>query len=201
MVKLNRIYTRTGDAGHTGLGDGARVWKHDVRVAAYGDVDEANATIGLAASVCDQSESEQAAIRETLLEIQQDLFDVGADLCVPREDNEKDESKLRVTSAQVDRLERIIDEQNARLSPLNSFVLPGGSTLAAHLHLARTVTRRAERSVVMLLEEQSDATNELTAVYLNRLGDLLFVLARVANGLGGSDVLWVPGKNRGGSAG
>jgi len=201
MVKLNRIYTRTGDAGHTGLGDGARVWKHDARVAAYGDVDEANATIGLAASVCDQSESEQAAIRETLLEIQQDLFDVGADLCVPREDNEKDESKLRVTSAQVDRLERIIDEQNARLSPLNSFVLPGGSTLAAHLHLARTVTRRAERSVVMLLEEQSDATNELTAVYLNRLGDLLFVLARVANGLGGSDVLWVPGKNRGGSAG
>jgi len=201
MVKLNRIYTRTGDAGHTGLGDGARVWKHDARVAAYRDVADANAPIGLAASVCDQSESEQAAIRETLLEIQQDLFDVGADLCVPREDNEKDESKLRVTSAQVDRLERIIDEQNARLSPLNSFVLPGGSTLAAHLHLARTVTRRAERSVVMLLEEQSDATNELTAVYLNRLGDLLFVLARVANGLGGSDVLWVPGKNRGGSAG
>ncbi len=201
MVKLNRIYTKTGDAGHTGLGDGARVWKHDVRVAAYGDVDEANATIGLAASICDQSENEQAAIRETLLEIQQDLFDVGADLCVPGEDNEQDGSKLRVTSAQVDRLERIIDEQNARLAPLESFVLPGGSTLAAHLHLARTVARRAERSVVALLEEQSAATNELTAVYLNRLGDLLFVLARVANDLGGSDVLWVPGKNRGDSAG
>ncbi len=190
MVKLTRIYTRSGDDGSTGLGSGARVSKDDPRVSAYGDVDEANAALGVA--VLHASPETQPLLRS----IQHDLFDVGADLCVPITKDTDPSTQLRVTQPQIDRLERAIDSCNERLAPLTSFVLPGGSSSAAHLHVARTVTRRAERTIATLLHLDKDGTNPLTLTYMNRLSDLLFVLARVANNDGREDVLWEPGKSR-----
>jgi cob(I)alamin adenosyltransferase len=189
MVSLTRIYTRGGDKGQTSLGDGKRVGKHDPRVEAFGTVDEANAVIGLA-RLHSRSSPEIDAM---LSRIQNDLFDLGADLCVP-EGGKHGEGALRMVQAQVDRLEAEIDAMNARLAPLNSFILPGGSDLAAHLHLGRTVARRAERLVCALAELES--INPLAITYINRLSDHLFVLARHANDDGAQDVLWVPGANR-----
>jgi cob(I)alamin adenosyltransferase len=203
MVKLNRIYTKTGDAGTTGLGDGKRVSKDDPRVEAYGTVDEANAALGVCVNLCAAASpgSATARIGDLLRSIQNDLFDVGADLCCPIDKGEKGDksggkSRLRVLPSQTQRLEEAIDLYNDRLAPLNSFVLPGGSALACALHVARTVTRRAERIGVTLLSQQSDSTNPETIKYLNRLSDLLFVLGRVANDDGKGDVLWVPGASR-----
>lgn len=187
MVKLTKIYTRTGDRGDTGLGDGSRVPKYDPRVAAYGSVDEANAAVGLARL------HTQGELDAMLARIQNDLFDVGADLCTPEQDNPS-YPPLRVTQAQVERLEREIDALNARLATLRSFVLPGGTPAAAYLHLARTITRRAERETALLASREP--INPLTLSYLNRLSDLLFVCARHANDDGALDVLWEPGANR-----
>jgi len=187
MVRLTRIYTRGGDKGETSLGDGARVAKHDARVAAFGAVDEANAAIGLARL---HAEDEIDAI---LARVQNDLFDLGADLCRPERENEKG-PVLRTTADQVARLEREIDEINAKLAPLDSFVLPGGTPAAAHLHMARTIARRAERDMTALAASQP--VNEQAIRYINRLSDLLFVLARAANDGGAADVLWRPGANR-----
>ena len=190
MVVLNKIYTKTGDAGETALGNGARVAKHSMRVTAYGTVDEANSTIGLARLHAD------GAIDAQLAAIQNDLFDLGADLCRP--DMEKDADSeyppLRVTDAQVERLEAEIDVMNDALEPLRSFILPGGSALAAHLHLCRTVSRRAERLSVELATMES--INPAAVKYLNRLSDWCFVASRIANNGGKDDVLWVPGANR-----
>ena len=190
MVVLSKIYTRTGDAGETALGDGTRVAKHAVRVAAYGTVDEANAAVGLARLHAERH------VDEALARIQNDLFDAGADLCRPghEDDAEAEHPPLRVVEAQVQRLEREIDEMNASLQPIRSFVLPGGSPLAAALHLCRTVTRRAERATVELATVEDVNVHAVT--YLNRLSDWFFVAARVANDDGRSDVLWVPGANR-----
>lgn len=198
MVKLNRIYTRTGDDGTTGLGTGGRVGKDEPRVEAYGTVDEANAVIGSAIAMAGAFETGALGDRvlTILRDIQHDLFDVGADLCIPIGPGETAGSKLRVTPAQVDRLERLIDEYNEGLGALTSFVLPGGSRLAAGLHVARTVVRRAERRVVTLRGLENAETSEVVVRYLNRLSDLLFVLARAANDNGATDVLWVPGTNR-----
>lgn len=191
MVKLNKIYTRTGDDGTTGLVGGVRVRKDDPRVEAYGTVDEANAAIGMALAL---STGEHAQIMTLLRTIQHDLFDVGADLATPLTPGEKPGAALRVLATQTQRLEREIDHFNEPLASLASFVLPGGSTLAAALHLARTVVRRAERLSVSLHAADPATTNAEAIRYLNRLSDLLFVLGRVANA--GQDVLWVPGKNR-----
>lgn len=190
MVVLNKIYTKTGDTGETALGDGSRVAKHSMRVTAYGTVDELNATIGIARLVA------QDEIAELLAAIQNDLFDVGADLCTPNmeKDDEREYPALRVVAAQVERLESEIDKLNARLQPLRSFILPGGSALAAHLHVCRTVARRAERMVVEL--STVEATNPEAVRYLNRLSDWFFVVGRVANNDGKDDILWVPGANR-----
>jgi cob(I)alamin adenosyltransferase len=190
MVTLNRIYTRTGDKGDTALGSGVRVPKTDLRVAAYGTVDEANAVVGLARLHAD------GAVDAMLGRIQNDLFDLGADLAVPDTGDAGPDAppRLRVTQAQVDRLESEIDGLNQALSPRRSFILPGGSPCAAYLHLARTVVRRAEREVVALAARE--AINLPALRYLNRLSDLLFVLARHANDDGARDVLWVPGANR-----
>ena len=190
MVYLSRIYTRSGDGGETGLGDGTRVPKDHPRVAAFGEVDELNAVLGLLAAHCPDCPD-----AELLRAIQNDLFDVGADLCVPPAANEDPEQCLRVTEAQHLRLEAAIDRLNEGLHPLRSFVLPGGTPAAAWLHLARTVCRRAERSVVTLMA--TEPVNRHALIYLNRLSDYLFVLGRVANGQGTVDVLWVPGKSRG----
>jgi cob(I)alamin adenosyltransferase len=187
MVRLTRIYTRGGDAGETSLGDGVRVPKHALRVAAYGTVDEANAAIGVARLHAD------AAADEMLGRIQNDLFDLGADLCTP-EGGRRGEGALRIAMAQVERLEREIDAMNAILAPLDSFILPGGTAAAAHLHLARTVTRRAERLVSELAGV--DQVNPDALKYLNRLSDHLFVLGRRVNDRGARDVLWRPGANR-----
>ena len=186
MVKLTRIYTRGGDRGQTSLGDGARVDKHDLRVEAYGTVDEANAAVGLA-----RLHAPAPDIDAALGRIQNDLFDLGADLCRPGDGTD---GKLRVAERQVERLEREIDQLNETLAPLDSFVLPGGSPCAAHLHLARTVTRRAERLVSQLAAREP--LNPAALKYLNRLSDHLFVLARWVNDRGARDVLWVPGANR-----
>jgi cob(I)alamin adenosyltransferase len=186
MVRLTRIYTRGGDKGKTSLGDGRRVAKHDLRVDAYGTVDEANAVIGVARLSVD---GETDAM---LGRIQNDLFDLGADLCVPQTADET--GRLRIVQEQIDRLEAEIDALNAALAPLDSFILPGGTPGAAHLHHARTVARRAERLVCQLAD--SEAVNLLAVAYLNRLSDHLFVLARHVNANGGKDVLWIPGKNR-----
>lgn len=186
MVKLDKIYTRGGDAGQTSLGDGSRVSKHGSRVAAYGTVDEANAVIGL---VRLHTDGEADAV---LARIQNDLFDLGADLCVPVAEGAK--PRLRVSEAQVERLENEIDTFNAQLEPLTSFILPGGSPAAAHLHLARTVVRRAERLTSALAEHEAIAPASLA--YLNRLSDHLFVLARHLNDNGAADVLWKPGENQ-----
>lgn len=187
MVTLNRIYTKTGDKGETALGDGSRRPKHDLRVAAYGTVDEANAVLGLARL---HAVDEMDAM---LSRIQNDLFDLGADLAVP-EDGRRGEGRLRIIDSQVERLEREIDTMNAALKPLDSFVLPGGTPVAAHLHQARTVVRRAERMMTELagIEKVSGAAIR----YINRLSDHLFVAARLANDGGKRDVLWVPGANR-----
>ena len=187
MVRLTRIYTGGGDAGQTSLGDGARVAKHDPRVAAYGTVDEANAAIGLARLHAGPD------LDAILARVQNDLFDLGADLCTP-EIEASDRPRLRVAAEQVARLEREIDETNDRLAPLNSFVLPGGTPAAAYLHLARTVARRAERDITALAEQE--VVNPEAIRYVNRLSDLLFVLARAANDDGAKDVLWEPGANR-----
>jgi cob(I)alamin adenosyltransferase len=190
MVVLNRIYTRTGDKGDTALGNGARVPKYDLRVASYGTVDETNAALGLARLHA------AGEMDDRLARIQNDLFDLGADLCRP--EMEKDAAAeyppLRMVDAQVDRLEAEIDAMNAGMAPLRSFVLPGGSALAAHLHLCRTVSRRAERLVVELAAQE--AVNPAAIRYLNRLSDWFFVAARAANDDGRADVLWVPGANR-----
>jgi cob(I)alamin adenosyltransferase len=191
MVKLDKIYTRGGDAGETSLGDGTRVAKSAPRVAAYGDVDEANCVLGIARLHV------AGADDLVLARIQNDLFDIGADLCVPIVDN-PEYPPLRVTQAQVDWLEGQIDRMNAELAPLSSFVLPGGSPAAAFLHQARTVVRRAERLVVTLISTPDEAVNRLVLIYLNRLSDLLFVMSRYVNGRGAQDVLWVPAANRDG---
>ncbi|MBM3929353.1 MAG: cob(I)yrinic acid a,c-diamide adenosyltransferase [Sphingomonadales bacterium] len=182
MVKLNRIYTRTGDAGTTGLVDGSRVSKADARVAAIGDVDEANSAIGIARSALDTG-----VVADELARIQNDLFDLGADLATPGEV----QGALRVTPAQVARLERAIDALNGELEPLTSFILPGGAPAAAHLHLARAVVRRAERAIVALAGDADLGTPVLA--YANRLSDYLFVAGRWVNQKGRGDVLWVPG--------
>lgn len=192
MVKLTKIYTRTGDDGTTGLGTGARIRKDEARVEAYGDVDEANAAVGAAVLACDQGGLTEIA--GLLKGIQHDLFDVGADLCVPVGAGEKPGERLRVIAAQTERLERAIDRYNDGMPSLTSFVLPGGTGAAVALHLARTVARRAERRVVTLLAAEAASVNPETVRYLNRLSDLLFVLGRAANA--GKDVLWVPGANR-----
>ncbi len=189
MVKLTKIYTRGGDKGQTSLGDGKRRAKQDLRVAAYGTVDEANAAVGLARLT---SRGETDAM---LGRIQDDLFDLGADLCVPGGENGKDDDKLRIVQAQIDRLEREIDAMNANLDPLESFILPGGAPAAVHLHLARTIVRRAERLIVELGERE--ALNPLALAFTNRLSDHLFVLGRAINQeTGAGDRLWRPGANR-----
>lgn len=190
MVKLNRIYTRTGDDGTTGLGTGARVKKFDLRVEAYGTVDEANSTLGIARLHA------AGELDDMLARIQNDLFDLGADLCTPDEGKKLSYEPLRILPSQVARLEAEIDAMNERLKPLKSFILPGGSALAAHLHLARTITRRAERIVFALIDQPDEVVGEPARQYINRLSDHLFVMARIANAEGRDDVLWVPGLTR-----
>ena len=195
MVKLTRIYTKGGDKGETSLGRGERVAKHDLRVEAYGTTDEANAVIGLARAVIERTVKNDALrghVDDMLKRIQNDLFDLGADLCTV--EAKAGEPALRVLPSQTERLEREIDAMNGELSPLTSFVLPGGSDAAAWLHLARTVTRRAERCMTALAAEQPVSPEAIK--YINRLSDHLFVLSRKLNDNGGSDVLWVPGANR-----
>lgn len=186
MVKLTRIYTKGGDKGTTSLGTGKRVAKHDLRVEAYGTVDETNAAIGLA-RLHTGGDADAALAR-----IQNDLFDLGADLCAP--EGESSRERLRIADAQVERLEQEIDAMNEELAPLNSFVLPGGSAASAYLHLARTMARRAERDITRLAEQEP--VNPAVIRYINRLSDHLFVLARYENDKGAKDVLWKPGANR-----
>ena len=186
MVRLTRIYTKSGDKGTTALGTGKRVPKHDRRVEAFGTVDEANAAIGIARL------HTTGDADEMLARIQNDLFDLGADLCAPEGPDGKE--RLRIIDAQVERLEHEIDRMNAELAPLNSFVLPGGSAASAHLHLARTIARRAERDVTRLAE--AEPVNPAAIRYINRLSDHLFVMARWLNDKGAADVLWKPGANR-----
>ena len=190
MVTLNKIYTRTGDNGETGLGDGTRVPKYSLRVDSYGSVDETNATVGLARLYS------HGEMDVRLGAIQNDLFDLGADMCRPNIDLDAsaEYAPLRMTQSQVDRLEREIDEMNQNLSALKSFVLPGGSKLSTYLHLCRTVSRRAERLAVEL--SQTEKVNVLAIKYLNRLSDWFFVASRISNKNGAADVLWIPGANR-----
>lgn len=190
MVVLNKIYTRTGDGGDTALGNGERVAKHSLRVSAYGTVDELNATVGMARLYAAGDMADQLAA------IQNDLFDLGADLCRPEMEKDADAEypPLRLDPAQVDRLEAEIDAMNADLQPLRSFILPGGSAASAHLHLCRTVARRAERLAVEL--SGTETVNPAAVKFLNRLSDWFFVAARVTNDNGRADVLWVPGANR-----
>ena len=184
MVKLNKIYTKIGDKGSTQLGDGKIVNKNSLRVDAYGSVDEANATIGLSIL------RTNIKIKKILKIVQNDLFDLGADLCIP---DKKNTQKLKITKDRVDYIEEKIDNFNKELSSLNSFILPGGSESSTYLHIARTVTRRAERKIVALSKKEK--INPITIIYLNRLSDLLFVLARYTNNKGKKDILWKPGKN------
>lgn len=193
MVVLNKIYTRTGDDGTTALGTGERVRKDGLRVSAYGTVDEANAAIGLAVVALAE---ESGTLRDMLLRIQNDLFDLGADLCVPDRGEELPYEPLRISSGQVDRLEAEIDKLNQDLQPLKSFVLPGGSAAATALHQARTIVRRAERMIVELAAETDEPVSDPAMKFVNRLSDFLFVAARYANDKGKSDVLWVPGSNQ-----
>ena len=192
MVVLNRIYTRTGDAGDTALGTGERRPKNDLRVEAYGTVDETNATLGMARL----STGGDARLDAMLARIQNDLFDLGADLCCPDTGEKLPYEPLRIVQSQVERLEREIDELNASLTPLRSFVLPGGSPAAAALHLARTISRRAERLMVGLSRTPGETVSAPALQYVNRLSDFLFVASRFANLDAGGDVLWTPGKNR-----
>ncbi|WP_046867706.1 cob(I)yrinic acid a,c-diamide adenosyltransferase [Microvirga massiliensis] len=191
MVVLNRIYTRTGDKGTTALATGERRPKYDLRITAYGTVDETNACLGLARLHTAGSEFDAMLGR-----IQNDLFDLGADLATPETGKPLPYEPLRITEAQVERLEREIDSLNEHLQPLRSFILPGGSPAAAALHLARTVCRRAERLVVELAADPQEKVSPAAVKFLNRLSDFLFVAARSANGQGARDVLWVPGQNR-----
>ena len=184
MVKLNKIYTKIGDKGSTQLGDGKMVNKDSLRVDAYGSVDEANTTIGLSIL------RTNIKIKKILKIVQNDLFDLGADLCIP---DKKNTQKLKITKDRVDYIEEKIDNFNKELSSLNSFILPGGSESSTYLHIARTVTRRAERKIVALSKKEK--INPITIIYLNRLSDLLFVLARYTNNKGKKDILWKPGKN------
>jgi len=193
MVKLDRIYTRGGDAGDTSLGDGQRVPKFNLRVEAIGVVDEANSAIGLARL---STAVEHPELDAVLGRVQNDLFDLGADLCAPDAGKPLDYEPLRIVNSQVDRLEREIDELNARLAPLKSFILPGGSPAAAALHIARTVSRRAERRMVELSRQPGEPVGEPALRYINRLSDLLFVASRCANRDGANDVLWTPGQTR-----
>ena len=186
MIKLNKIYTKTGDGGDTALGDGERVLKDSLRVSAYGNVDELNASIGIITLYANTE------LKRKLKNIQNDLFDIGADLCVPI--SEKNKGRLRLSTNQIETLELEIDEMNSILEPLNSFVLPGGCRSATFLHMARTICRRAERSVVSLRSQEK--INDNTLVYLNRLSDWLFVASRVENQENSSEVLWDPGKNK-----
>ena len=190
MVKLNKIYTRTGDSGTTGLVDGSRVAKSDPRMAAIGDVDEANSAIGVALL-----HVEDGGLKAMLARIQNELFDLGADIATPGDDFAPSEMTLRIVQEQVDRLEREIDRMNQGLQPLTSFILPGGGAGAAHLHLARTIARRAERSAVAA--SRRVPLNPLARIYLNRLSDHLFVLARLVGATDGGDILWQPGATRG----
>jgi cob(I)alamin adenosyltransferase len=192
MVVLNRIYTRTGDDGSTALGSGERRAKYDLRVAAYGTVDELNAVIGIARLHA----SGKLELDVMLARIQNDLFDLGADLCMPDKGKGPGGARLDVTDAQVEWLEQQIDKLNGELAPLRSFVLPGGSAAAAHLHLARTVCRRAERLIVELKDKPGESVTPAVIKYVNRLSDFFFVAARFANDKGADDVLWVPGQNR-----
>lgn len=186
MVKLTKIYTKTGDLGSTGLGDGSRRQKYDIRIEAIGAVDEANAAIGIARLYTQNNDDRM------LTHIQNDLFDLGADLCMPQD--RKSKPTLRITHKQVERLESEMDQMNETLKPLNSFVLPGGSPASAYLHLARTIVRRAERIIYTLKEKES--LNPEIGIYLNRLSDHLFVLARALNDQGRTDILWQPGENQ-----
>jgi cob(I)alamin adenosyltransferase len=194
MVVLNRIYTRTGDDGTTALGTGERRKKHDPRVAAYGTIDELNACLGVARL----HTADEPAVDAMLARIQNDLFDLGADLCTPPSATGKGPggARLAVTDAQVMRLEQEIDTLNAELSPLRSFVLPGGTPAAAYLHLARTVCRRGERLMVELAEKPGETVSAAALKYANRLSDFLFVASRFLNRKGADDILWVPGQNR-----
>jgi cob(I)alamin adenosyltransferase len=192
MVKLNKIYTRTGDDGTTGLGSGERRKKYDLRVAAYGTLDEANAAIGIARLHTGGDGSLDAALSR----IQNDLFDVGADLTTPGKGKGPGGARLTVTAAQVAWLESEIDRLNASLAPLKSFVLPGGTPAAAYLHLARTVCRRAERLIAELKDKPGESVGDEVLQYVNRLSDFLFVASRYMNGKGARDVLWQPGQNR-----
>ncbi|UNK38476.1 cob(I)yrinic acid a,c-diamide adenosyltransferase [Shinella sp. H4-D48] len=192
MVKLNKIYTRTGDDGTTGLVAGPRRKKHDLRVESYGEVDEANSCIGLAR----QQLAGHPSLDKTLMRIQNDLFDLGADLATPDTGKKPEYEPLRIAQSQVDRLEKEIDALNADLEPLRSFVLPGGTPAAAALHLARTVARRAERRIVALQDCEGEAVSAAAVAYINRLSDFLFVAARWVNEKGRTDILWVPGQNR-----
>lgn len=193
MVVLNRIYTRTGDDGTTALGTGQRLKKYDLRIESYGTIDETNAAIGMARI---HLAGQPPDLDAMLGRIQNDMFDIGADLCVPDRGEKTDYEPLRVTEAQVTRLETEIDAMNAHLSPLRSFVLPGGTAGAAALHVARTVCRRAERLMVALADQPGQPVNPAAIKYANRLSDFFFVASRFANEHGTLDVLWVPGKNR-----
>ena len=196
MVKLNKIYTRTGDDGTTGLTDGSRVLKHSSRPQAYGTVDELNSSLGLVLLCLDKKDDKNTfnEIKVLIRGIQNDLFDLGADLSTPISNVKQNYKPLRITKNQVNRIEKTIDKYNEQLKPLNSFILPGGSEEASLLHLSRTIARRAERDVSLLSCEEEINKNSL--VYLNRLSDLLFVLSRVLNENGLNDVLWVPGLNQ-----
>jgi len=196
MVKLNKIYTRTGDDGSTGLADGSRVLKHSLRPQAYGTIDELNASLGLVFLCLDNKKDENVFndIKVLIRGIQNDLFDLGADLSTPISKAKQSYKPLRITENQIKKIEEKIDKYNDELKPLNSFILPGGSEAASLIHLSRTIARRAERDVSLLSSEEEINKNSL--VYLNRLSDLLFVLSRVLNENGLNDVLWVPGLNQ-----
>jgi cob(I)alamin adenosyltransferase len=192
MVTLNKIYTRTGDDGSTSLATGEKVAKYNIRVAAYGAVDEANAAIGVARLHC----GDDALLDQILNRLQNDLFDLGADLATPERDKPLAWEALRILPAQVTRLETEIDAINEAIPPLDSFVLPGGTPLSAYLHVARTITRRAERDMASLKDTQGENVSDAAMHYINRVSDLLFVASRRANANGASDVKWVPGQNR-----
>lgn len=198
MVKLNKIYTKTGDKGTTGLASGDRVAKHNIRIEAYGTVDETNASLGLALVALKQDDPHYEQLSPMILRIQNDLFDLGADLATPEVEGapEPEYPPLRITQEQVERLESEIDLLNEELEPLRSFVLPGGTLVAANLHLARTISRRAERHMVELSQTTGEIVSTEALQYINRLSDLLFVMSRYVNDKGNSDILWTPGQNR-----
>ncbi len=196
MVVLNKIYTKTGDDGTTALGTGERVHKFDQRIEAYGTVDEVNSIIGLVTTQLDESSDDNKTVLAMLSRIQNDLFDLGADLCTPDKGEKLEYEPLRIVEAQVKRLEKEIDELNQHLDPLRSFILPGGTPAGATLHIARTVGRRAERQMIRLNSQDNEQVGEFALQYINRLSDFLFVASRFINNRGKMDVLWTPGENR-----